>query len=303
MTSINVNMIDTIERGDHLRLEKLIKLGADIFSIQSFHHNAQPPYCWYPPVYVAISFNQKKCGQILINNGTLTRACNWDGLDEAKKRGSEYFIELIDIRRKIENKLIKAICVQDRESAIWMLNRDSSLVHANENWHGGDRTPLMYACQHGNVELVKCLISKGANVFAQAHATSVNAMTLAHFHQNHDIVEVLLEYGAESKDITNFLYAAGQGKMEYLVQAIDKGININEKDECKRHVLAQAFMTGDYDLINYLYENGVDPNQSHGWEEYMWLEHHIKKGEFDAVHWMFQHGYDPNIKKLMTKPP
>ena len=29
-------MIDTIERGDHLRLEKLIKLGADIFSIQSF---------------------------------------------------------------------------------------------------------------------------------------------------------------------------------------------------------------------------------------------------------------------------
>ena len=57
------------------------------------------------------------------------------------------------------------------------------------------------------------------------------------------------------------------------------------------------------DLINYLYENGVDPNQSHGWEEYMWLEHHIKKGEFDAVHWMFQHGYDPNIKKLMTKPP
>ena len=36
MTSINVNIIDTIERGDHLRLEKLIKLGADIFSIQSF---------------------------------------------------------------------------------------------------------------------------------------------------------------------------------------------------------------------------------------------------------------------------
>jgi len=64
-------------------------------------------------------------------------------------------------------------------------------------------------------------------------------------------------------------------------------LDVNEKDECLRHVLPQAFMSENYELMEFLYDRDADPNQSHGWEDYIWLEWHVQKGNKKAVRWMF----------------
>lgn len=283
MSTINERMIDAIERGDPERLRKLIDLGADVYAIQSFHPHANPPYAWYPPLFVAIQYGQPKCTEILIYLGAYTRVCNWDGLKDAETLGHEDIVEMIRSRREKESVLITAICEGQRQKAMQLLEADPTLVHANENWHGGERTPLMYATERGDVELVKLIIQKGANIFAEAHATSITAMTVAIHHQHEEIIRLLEAYGAESNDVTNFLYAAQMGNLQCVKELLGKGVDVNAKDECLRHVLPQAFMSGNYELIDFLYERGADPNQSHGWEDYMWLEWHVRKGDEKAV--------------------
>ncbi|CAH8626520.1 unnamed protein product [Schistosoma rodhaini] len=65
-----------------------------------------------------------------------------------------------------------------------------------------DFTPLLFACYHGHLELVKALLNRGANV----SVTDKNHWTALHWaaQQCHaDIVEVLLDYGASiyAKDL------------------------------------------------------------------------------------------------------
>jgi ankyrin repeat protein len=219
----------------------------------------------------------------------------WDGLADAEALGHGDVVEIIQDRRAKEDALILAIVQGHPDWAIRMVDEDSTLVNTHNNWHGHERTPLMHAAEQGSVELVEALLSRGADVFAENSATSVNALTHAIYHGHDEIAQMLREKGAESGDVTNYLMAARKGNVGMARHYLDeRGVDVNAKDACLRHVLPEAFRSGNRALLDLLFERGADPNMSRGWEDYLWLLAHVRKGETHVVRTMLDHGCDPS---------
>ncbi len=292
---INARLIDAIIEGDADKVDELLDLGADPYTVTSTHPDAEKSFGFLPLVKVAIVYNQGRCAERLIERGAYTRVMGWDGLADAEALGHGDVVEIIQDRRAKEDALILAIVQGHPDWAIRMVDEDSTLVNTHNNWHGHERTPLMHAAEQGSVELVEALLSRGADVFAENSATSVNALTHAIYHGHDEIAQMLREKGAESGDVTNYLMAARKGNVGMARHYLDeRGVDVNAKDACLRHVLPEAFRSGNRALLDLLFERGADPNMSRGWEDYLWLLAHVRKGETHVVRTMLDHGCDPS---------
>ena len=291
----NMKLIDAIKRGEAERAQKLIEQGADIHAITSTHPDADASWGFFPVLKAAILYGQPQCARLLIERGAPTRHHNWDGLRDAEALEQEDIAEMIRARREREDRLILTIVYGHVSLAAEMLDEDPTLSRANEGWHGRDRTPLMYATEQGYAQLVQMLIESGADVHAETEASSVNALTHAIYEGHDHIARLLRARGAESDDVTNTLFAARKGNTRQVLYYLDvRGVDVNAKDSCKRHILSEAFVSGNDELVDFVFARGADPNQSHGWEDFCWLLEHIKTGDIDTVRKMLEHGYDPN---------
>jgi len=93
------------------------------------------------------------------------------------------------------------------------------------------KTPLMYACECGNLETVKLLMEASEYVIDDLNGT------------------------------TNLMYACKSGAKDVVQYLLEKGAEVNRKNRYQKTALMYAYQNNDLELMKLLLDNGADPTQ------------------------------------------
>ncbi len=200
-----------------------------------------------------------------------------------------------------------------------------------------DVTVLHYAVFMNDLERVKLLIDKGADVNIQ-NGDGNNAIFYAALNSNLEMVQYLIENGADititNKSRKDFIhYAARSGNLELVQWLVNQGISVSEYNGALHNavasgnlelvkwlvahgadvnsyflndsVLSFAVDCSNMDIIRYLVEQeGVDVNAStHKRIYYPALEHAVKHNNFESVKFLVEHGANINPPYILGTFP
>ncbi len=123
------------------------------------------------------------------------------------------------------------------------------------------RTPLHYAAESGNVEAIKFLVSKGADV----NAVTTAYMTPLHYAAESGHVEAikfLVSKGADVNALMNHItplhFAARSGNVEAIKFLVIKGADVNAVTTAYMTPLHYAARSGNVEAIKFLVSKGAD---------------------------------------------
>jgi beta-lactamase regulating signal transducer with metallopeptidase domain len=131
----------------------------------------------------------------------------------------------------------------------------------------GSGTPLIVACQQGDVHTAKLLLAGGADV-NQFSPGDGNPLIMAAAHGHMPLVVLLIEHGADVNavvegDETPLINAAGSGHLEIVKYLVEKGADVNlsvlanpDTRPELRSPLGQAIKNRRADVEAYLREKG-----------------------------------------------
>lgn len=185
-------------------------------------------------------------------------------------------------------------------TAILCGNVDVIRLIANKNninqLNEQDYTPLIYSLKHfENVELVKSLLEKGADVNDARgyHTPLYEAINLG----NSELVKLLLEWNADVNQPTKYrdtpLGVAIRNKNTELVKLLlEGGANVNQDVAYKRTALCRAIQQGDGELVQLLLDKGADVNKESGIPAKTPLLHADAMGRDDLVAILLEKGAD-----------
>ena len=146
---------------------------------------------------------------------------------------------------------------------IFDINHSATIVSLTTNKKVHCVAALWATCTGGHLEIVKVLITHGANV-NQLTLTRSTPFRGAAFHGNIEIMEVLLSNGAEI-DTPNMLgqsplcTAAMRGHLEALKYLISKGANLHQKTTHGYSILHLSAAKGKVEIVKYLLSIGMSP--------------------------------------------
>ena len=190
-------------------------------------------------------------------------------------------------------------------------------------------TPIMSAARSGNVEGVRHLLAAGADVNAREHLREQTALMWAVAQGHPDVVRVLVDGGADvgarSKvrprlmhadavnasqydpgvihnrgGFTPLLFAARHGAVESTRLLLAAGADIDDTAPTGASTLVIAAHSGHADLVQFLVEQGADPNAIGA--GYTALHAAVLRGDPGMVGALLAHGADPNARLLKGTP-
>lgn len=169
-----------------------------------------------------------------------------------------------------------------------------------------DKTPLGYAVQEGNVEIVNLLLEKGAdpNTEFDNHSLlifAINQEIKTDKTQKFEITRLLVEKGKADLDIsssegdTPLHIAAGYGNLKLIQSFVEHGADINAKDENDRTPLHKAAIGWNLDVVKFLVHHGANLNSK---DDNGQTPLHIttKWNEIKTIQYLLKHGADINSK-------
>jgi ankyrin repeat protein len=126
-------------------------------------------------------------------------------------------------------------------------------------------TALMTCARTGNVDAMRPLIVRGANVNAVEGFRGQTALMWAASENNAEAVTMLAEAGAdvnaESKSgFTAFLFAARGGGIDAARALLASGANVNDQAPDGTNALGMSVLNAQYATTLFLLEKGADPN-------------------------------------------
>jgi ankyrin repeat protein len=276
--------------------------------------------------YAAVSANTKDL-KLLIQKGANIEAKNNEGitpLHMAAKFGSinnlTYLLSLgadldaknnegksaYDLAKNAETKkalqdqsksLVKLVCSDKTLSK----EETEAIISKIPNAESDVNTSYLLnsAAYYENWDLIKMLISKGANV-TNASKHSWTALHNSCYKGNIEITQLLIDKGANinalTKDKSTPLYLAVQEEKGEIVKLLtDKGADVSICNKNGASPLHMASKTGNVDIINTLLQKGANVNQKTK-SNYCPIHEAIKNGQKDAVKVLMDNGADPNIE-------
>jgi len=129
---------------------------------------------------------------------------------------------------------------------------------------GEGATALMSASCNGHIDVVRLLIDKGADVNAELRGGG-SAFMLAAEKGNAEIMKLLLDKGAnvdvnkrDARGGTLLIWASGQGYTDIVKIMLDKGADVNAKTKQGVTALMVASYKGVPEIIKLLLDKGAD---------------------------------------------
>ena len=125
--------------------------------------------------------------------------------------------------------------------------------------------PLIRASARGDLETIKLLLDKGADVNVEPKDT-MTPLSLASFGGHAPVVKVLLEHGADPNyqaeaGATALIVAAGENHIDVVKILVNSGANLNIKDYTKgMTALMIAAFNDSKETIEFLLDKGADMN-------------------------------------------
>ncbi|MBI1820186.1 MAG: ankyrin repeat domain-containing protein [Nitrospirae bacterium] len=124
---------------------------------------------------------------------------------------------------------------------------------------------LFDAAAHGRPQVIKVLISAGANINSIRDDIGNTPLINAVNSSNEDTMRALIELGADvnvanSIGRTALRYAVHYGLFEIMKTLIEKGANINSQDISGVTPLIQAVWHNESRMVRYLVDKGADIN-------------------------------------------
>lgn len=125
-------------------------------------------------------------------------------------------------------------------------------------------TPILYAIEKNNVDLVKIFLDKGAKINLRPY-NGITPLHCAVMNGNFEIIDLLLDQGAdiEIKDYngaTPLIYAIAMGQNNILRYLIEKGASMSVIDYMGNSPLIVATYVGNVDAVNILTTKEIDIN-------------------------------------------
>ena len=164
-------------------------------------------------------------------------------------------------------------------------------------------TPLMLACEYGNMEIIQLLIDKGAEV-NQIDASGKSAIVYTISSDKLEIARYLIDKGAELNlfydGISPLIKAIIEEKWEFAELFIEKGANVNAFQTITP--MDVTLFKQNYDFADYLIEKGADINLKgdHGNTA---LYNAAKEGDLESVNFLLNKGAKADIKNSYGYSP
>jgi len=199
----------------------------------------------------------------VVGCGKLTREKE---VDKSKLLGYDYRL----FQKTPAWELAKAVWDDDFKKINELTKKDKNLINYQEPKYG--QTLLFLTMWHNQKETFKLLLSLGADL--NIHDTYDGASPIikaCEYGFNIEFAMTLLRHGANPSDIeigkrregnstryTPLMAAAESGNIDLVELLVNKGANLNYKNEFGRSALNVAITQGKYDVILYLLKNRVD---------------------------------------------
>ncbi|KAF7227943.1 ankyrin repeat and KH domain-containing protein 1 isoform X2 [Nothobranchius furzeri] len=221
------------------------------------------------PLTLAACGGHVELAALLIERGANLEEVNDEGytpLMEAAREGHEEMVALL----LAQGANINAQTEETQETALTLaccggfLEVADFLIKAGADIELGCSTPLMEAAQEGHLDLVRYLLTAGANVHATT-ATGDTALTYACENGHTDVADLLLQAGANLEHEseggrTPLMKAARAGHLCTVQFLISKGANVNRATANNDHtVVSLACAGGHLAVVELLLAHGADP--------------------------------------------
>jgi len=187
-------------------------------------------------------------------------------VDKSKLLGSDYRL----FQETPAWKLAKAVWDDDFKKINELTKKNKNLINYQDPKFG--KTLLFLTMWHNQKETFKLLLSLGAN--PNIHDTYDGASPIIEackYRLSIEFVMILLRSGANPNDIevgkrrndnqtryTPLMSAAKSGNIDLVELLVNKGANLNYKNEFDRSALSESITQEKYNVILYLLKNGVD---------------------------------------------
>jgi len=204
-----------------------------------------------------------------------------------------YLIEKLKIKVNERNGLRKTPLMfaseQGNRNIVEYLVSNGALVNDKDT---NGLTPLIYACKNGRIEVVGFLIDSGAILDDQDRHGLTALMYAAKF-GHCDVITYLLEHGANIHTLSDngssaLIYSAMNNQKETTTLLLKSGLNINEKNSGGWTVLMHASKAGNIDIVRYLVENGAYINEQNTFSKTA-LMYASQNGHEEIVRFLLEH--------------
>ena len=289
-------------QGVHIKVVKyLIENGADV----NVRDNNQ-----IAPLHNIAARNHIKAAELLINNGTQVDII--DGDDSTPLHIAAYYGHYdmakfllqkgADVNAKKHGKFtpLHYTCFNGFDNVARLLIDNGAEIEA---LNVRNRTPLILAAREsGDIEILSYLLKKGSNINA-VDKYGDNALSLAAWRGFSDAANLLIKNGAElpqnQAKIQSLLVNAVDKKLDRLFYyLVDKGVNINIKNNHKGTLLHSAAIGGSPNIIQYFLDHNFDVNaiDRNGWTP---LHYAAEKGRIEAIELLVRSGTNINTRTMM----
>jgi ankyrin repeat protein len=168
-----------------------------------------------------------------------------------------------------------------------------------------DDPALVIAAREGDLEAVRALLAKRANVNAPARDGATAVLWAAH-HANLPMVRALVAAGANVNmpnryGMTPLLEASRTGDTAMIAELLKAGADIKESAHPEGETpLMAAARTGKLDAVALLLKAGVDPNAADTYQMQTALMRAAEEGHVDVVNALLAAKADPNAKAYVS---
>ncbi|KAL6628014.1 ankyrin repeat-containing domain protein [Neocallimastix sp. 'constans'] len=174
----------------------------------------------------------------------------------------------------------------------YLIEQKGADINKEDKYNG--ETILFNACSSGNENLVKYLIEHGLDINKENYLCETPLFN-ACFNENENIIKCLIEHGA----YINIMNDDGSTPLSIICMSENKNLTkyvieqgINEDNEFLNEELFKACKYGNYHLVYYLIDYGVDLNMEEDGETP--LSHVIRSKDEDLINYVIEHGIKEN---------